>query len=228
MKLLKLLYWYAIVALTAFLFGFVHIKWVYSSYFHGDSAVMQVLGQAIYDSISILPHDFYFGNQLILLRSGLPIAIAIFLGFHGYDAFVVGFALGIVAWSLVLYFSLSCAFKTKWQPFLFTFCLLFPTSFGFDSDFILGQQSHLANVILLLAALIFYVLNISSGYKRFLILSGCSFFIICVEEPIRAAFLLLTIIFISIICFDYKKYYLKLIVLFSFALLGSLCNKLLL
>ncbi|MGR4435959.1 hypothetical protein K8Q46_05115 [Escherichia coli] len=136
---------------------------------------MQVLGQAIYDSISILPHDFYFGNQLILLRSGLPIAIAIFLGFHGYDAFVVGFALGIVAWSLVLYFSLSCAFKTKWQPFLFTFCLLFPTSFGFDSDFILGQQSHLANVILLLAALIFYVLNISSGYKRFLILSGCSF-----------------------------------------------------
>lgn len=163
-----------------------------------------------------------------MLRSGLPIAIAIFLGFHGYDAFVVGSALGIVAWSLVLYFSLSCAFKTKWQPFLFTFCLLFPTSFGFDSDFILGQQSHLANVILLLAALIFYVLNISSGYKRFLILSGCSFFIICVEEPIRAAFLLLTIIFISIICFDYKKYYLKLIVLFSFALLGSLCNKLLL
>ncbi|HHL9594593.1 TPA: hypothetical protein ACQ98W_004852, partial [Citrobacter braakii] len=148
MKVQSKIFVFLFVILTSFLLGVVHVKWIYSITFHADAAAMQVLAQAIYESRSILPHDFYYGNQLILLRSEVPIALAMAMGFKGYAAFVIGSALGISIWTVILFTSLYCVFKKFLAAAFYTFCLLFPVSIGFDNDLILGQQSHLANVVL--------------------------------------------------------------------------------
>lgn len=225
MKVQSKIFVFLFVILTSFLLGVVHVKWIYSITFHADAAAMQVLAQAIYESRSILPHDFYYGNQLILLRSEVPIALAMAMGFKGYAAFVIGSALGISIWTVILFTSLYCVFKKFLTAAFYTFCLLFPVSIGFDNDLILGQQSHLANVVLSLSILIFFTLSVKERNIKYIIPTIFFIFIMVVEEPIRAAFVLATIIVVCFFFWDFKKYKTQLVFVFVFVFFAFMLNK---
>ncbi|GAB51565.1 hypothetical protein [Atlantibacter hermannii] len=228
MKAYSKIFSFLFVILISFVFGVIHIKWVYSITFHADAAAMQVLAQAIYESHSILPHDYYYGNQLIFLRSEIAIALAMAMGFKGYTAFIIGSALWISIWSTILFSSLYCVFKKNILAAFYTFCLFFPVSAGYDYDYILGQQSHLANVVLSLSILIFFILSVKEENLRRILPAALFIFLMVIEEPLRAAFVFITLIVTCFIFWDFKKYRTQLVILFVSFSLALILNKYLL
>ncbi|MDD2845891.1 MAG: hypothetical protein PHT57_13165 [Rhodoferax sp.] len=185
--------WPVMTALMAFVIGYIHHRWFYSIYFHGDAASMHVLAKAMIDESSLLPVDFSYGNQLIFLRSSPFIALALLAGFKGYKAFIVGSALSISFWGVVLYFFLSTYFKSRRKGWLFSILLLLPLG-PWESDFILGQQSHLSNVILALGVAVFINLFILNKNKFFLFVACGCLFLISAEAPMRGLLVLVPIL----------------------------------
>lgn len=176
--------WVLLAFFLTFCIGLIHHKWFYPLQFHGDAASMHVLAKAIFDEGSLLPKDFSYGNQLILLRSSPFIALALFMGFKGYDAFIFGSSLSIAFWGSILSVFLNFLFKSRKETILFTLCLLIP--FGYwDSDYILGQQSHLSNAVLSLGALISAYKYLEEKRFSYIFLSSLCIFIIAAEAPIR-------------------------------------------
>ncbi|RJH54498.1 hypothetical protein D5G26_05090, partial [Salmonella enterica subsp. enterica serovar Mbandaka] len=70
--------------------GLIHQVFIYPYIFHADSAAYQVLASAIKDELSLLPHDFIYGNQLILLKISPFIAVAESAGFTAFKAYAIG------------------------------------------------------------------------------------------------------------------------------------------
>ncbi len=150
---------------------------------------MHVLAKAILDEGSLLPKDFSYGNQLVFLRSSPFIALAALMGFREYDVFAFGSALSIAFWGGVLSVFLNSLFKSSTKSIIFTICLLIP--FGhWDSDFTLGQQSHLSNAVLSLGAVIFSYKYLEEKNFWWIILSSLCIFFISAEAPIRGLLVL--------------------------------------
>lgn len=209
-------------------FGVIYMKYMYSYIFHADASAMQILAQAMVDTKSIITHDFYYGNQLIFLRSSSTIALALALGYSSYNAFIAGSALSIAIWSTVFLFSINYVVKSPRIAILFVVCALFPISSSYDGDYILGQQSHLANVVCSFSFIALLYKFLKEGGVVNLYLSLVFIELISIETPIRGAFVALTAIAVINIFFERKKSIPTSIVITITMILSYLINKALL
>ena len=175
--------------LVGFCVGYIHHRWFFPLYFNGDASSMQVLASAIFDENSFLPADFSYGNQLVFLRSSQFIVLALMFGQSGYKAFILGSSLSIAFWAIVLYFFLSEYFNSEKKGLLFSSLLLIPLGY-WDVDYVLGQQSHLSNVVLALGIVVStyrYILDKSNYF----ICVGCAcLFVMSLEAPMRGLLVL--------------------------------------
>lgn len=222
---------YFSVWLLGLVLSVTYYQYFYPIIFHSDSASIQVLAQAMVDEASIIPHDFNFGNQVILFRANPFIALALSFGFVGYNAYTIGSAL-----SFSLYFLISfCLFSYHQHNFLkgLLLNLLFYVPMGvLEQDFILGQQAHLSNVIL---ALLFtsnaYLVCIKPPQvkigKILLISSFIYVFIMGIEAPARAALVVFPVLLACLAIVNSAKNFSILFVgSSSFLFLATLINKL--
>lgn len=173
--------------LVFFLLGLVYLRLNYTHFFHADTAGLMAAGQALNQSVSLfLSDNFYYGNQLLIWRSGQGIAIALALGLKGGAAFVGGMALSYALWGTFLYFVLTLVFEKK-KALLLALCLLFPIG-SFDLDYMIGQQSHLSNAVLCFSsALLLYLAHCRQGQSRqHLIFGLILLFFVGLEAPLRA------------------------------------------
>jgi hypothetical protein len=177
------------VALIAFAIGYIHHEWFYPLYFNGDAAALHVLAKTIIDEGSLLPGDFSYGNQLVFLRSSPFIALASLGGLADYKAFVVGSALSIAFWSVVLHWFLSAYFQSQKKSLLFTTLLIIPLG-GWDVDLLLGQQSHLSNAVLALGTIVSFHRHLLEKNNFFLIVGCFCLFLMSSEAPIRGLLVL--------------------------------------
>ncbi|EDV4339542.1 hypothetical protein OQ369_004363, partial [Salmonella enterica subsp. enterica serovar Montevideo] len=98
MEFKKNYFWHVSVIIIGLAIGLVHHIYIYPNFFHADSAAYQVLASAIRDEGVLLPHDFFYGNQLIMLKISPFIALANCIGFSGYKAYAIGGAIAICVW----------------------------------------------------------------------------------------------------------------------------------
>jgi len=178
------LLWVLVAVMVAFALGYIHHRWFYPLFFHGDAAAMHILGNAIYDEISLLPQDFYYGNQLVFLRSSPFIALAKVLGSEGYDSFAVGSALSIGVWGGVLFGLLRMYVSSLRLSLALMVALLIPLG-PWDVDFFLGQQSHLANAILALGMALGVARYAQTVRLSSLAVAAVCLFLMSAEAPIR-------------------------------------------
>ncbi len=191
--------WAVFTCFLAFCIGFIHHKWffpllvdfplVFDDDAAGDAAAMQILAKAILDQGSLLPADFSYGNQLVFLRSSPFIALAFILGLNGLDAYIIGSSLSIAFWGGVLYLFLSPFLNSNWKGALFSILLLLPLGF-WEFDYVLGQQSHLSNVVLSIGLVLSISLYITKKSNLFIIAAGICLFIMSLEAPIRGLLVL--------------------------------------
>ncbi|CAE6712381.1 hypothetical protein [Candidatus Nitrotoga fabula] len=184
-----------IAALIAFGIGYIHHRWFYPLHFHGDAAAMQVLARAILDEKLLLPADFSYGNQLIFLRSSPFIALVLWAGLDGHNAFVFGSSLSIAFWAVILFWFLSRYFESRKKGLLFSILLLIPLGI-WEVDLILGQQSHLANVVLALGTVISVHRYISDKGNLSLLIGCICLFVMSSEAPIRGLLLLVPVLIV--------------------------------
>ncbi|WP_270495494.1 hypothetical protein [Citrobacter gillenii] len=195
--------WALLVILIGFIIEFIQQKYFYTVRFHGDSAVMQVLAEAIKDEKSILPHDFYYGNQLILFRSSPFIALALSIGIFGYNAYIIGSSLSAALWFLLTYLILKNILHNKLEALVVSISLFIPLGLC-DFDFMLGQQSHLANIVLSIISCFSAHRYIKNSKLSWLFISLLPVLLMSIESPIRAAILVLPLI-ITFLIFNNKK-----------------------
>lgn len=213
--------------LLFFIIGYVHHQWFYPLFFNGDSAAMHVLAKSIVDEISLLPHDFSYGNQLVFLRSSPFIALAMACGLDGYPAFSVGSALSISFWGAILHYLLSVHFKSPRRGLLLTVLLLIPLG-GWETEYILGQQSHLSNAILALGILIGIGGGIQRNSPAFLAIGCVCLFLMSSEAPIRGLLILAPTMLATALTTGFRPT-VRITVLSSIAfIMGYTANKLLL
>ena len=174
------------VALVGLVTGIAHIFLFFSHYFHGDASSNYVLATAVYDELSILPKDFYYGTQISLFKAQVFIALSILFGADGYTAFAIGSAVNLALWLLVLYAFLAAGLRSLFLGFLLTLVFLIPLN-HLDSDFILGQQSHLSSVVLSIAMVISAHRYATGGGRPWLAAFAVCLFAMAVEAPARAA-----------------------------------------
>lgn len=190
--------WTFFVVLISFCIGYIHHRWFFPLSFHGDAAAMDVLAKAILDEQSFLPYDFSYGNQLVFLRSSPFITVFLFFGMTGYKAFIFGSALSIAFWGTVLYHFLYVYFELKSKAFLFTLLVLFPIGM-FDADYILGQQSHLSNIVLSFGIVISIQKYILKANIYHLVSACICLFIMSSEAPIRGMLVIVPILIITLL-----------------------------
>lgn len=180
--------------IISFVIGFINYKWFAHFYFDGDFAAYHTLANVIQNEKNLLVKDFMYGNQLILIRTlSLCIAVIQCFGIFGYDAFLLGASINVSIWGIVLYLFLSYYTTERSKALLLSLVLLVPIGY-FDSMYILGQQSHLSNVILCFGIILLTIKYLSNGSLLLLILSNICFSLISIESPIRGLLLLVPLL----------------------------------
>ncbi|EKJ4095717.1 hypothetical protein PG437_003157 [Salmonella enterica] len=220
-------FWHVSVIILGLAIGLVHHIYIYPHFFHADSAAYQVLASAIKDEGSLLPRDFIYGNQLIMLKISPFIALASSIGFIGYKAYAIGGALAICFWFYVCSIITSKYFKSNTLAVVLTTCLFIP--FGIDDiDFLLGQESHLSNVVLSIMICLPIIMYIQEDKKAYLALSALATFLMTSESPIRSLIVLAPFILFIAIVFSFRKSFISISVVTIAFLLGKASNSCLL
>lgn len=214
----------ALVLLCGFIIGYIHHRWFYAMNFHADAAAMQVLGQAIVDQGSLLPTNFGYGNQLIMFRSSPFIALAIVAGASGYDAYIIGSALSIAFWMVVLYAMLATCTADRRLAFGATLLFIFPMG-GWEYDYILGQQSHLSNVVMAACVALAVWLYSARAQARWLALAAALTLLMAAEAPIRALLVIVPVAMAAWLYFGKQRATRVLGMLMLALVLGVLANK---
>ena len=179
-----------LVWLIGLVFVTAYLVYYYPVVFNSDSAAIQVLAQAMADEMSLLPHDFSYGNQLILFRANLFIAPVLKLGLTGYNAYVVGSAINFSVFFLITFLTLETLYR-QWTKSLFLTVLFFlPLGFN-EAEFMLGQQSHLANVVFILMIAVHSYRACWHKEWRGLVIASSVVFLMTLETPMRVLFVLL-------------------------------------
>jgi hypothetical protein len=185
----------ALVWLIGLAFGMIYYVCYYPAIFHSDSASIQVLAQAMADETSLLPHDFYYGNQLILFRANLFIALVLKLGLTGYTAYVMGSAINFSVFFLITFLTLETVFRHRVKSLFLTVLFFLPLSDN-EADYVLGQQSHLANVVFALMIAVHAYRACWQKQWRGLVIAASAVFLMAVEAPMRMLFVLLPLAFV--------------------------------
>ncbi len=180
---------FALVGLTGFAFSTAFYFYYYPAFFHSDSASIQVLAQAMVDEMSLLPHDFFYGNQLILFRANLFIAPALKLGLTGYSAYAAGSVINFSVFFLITFLTLETVFRNWVKSLLLTSLYFLP--FGVhEADYVFGQQSHLANVVFTLMIAVHSYRACWHKEWRGLVIASSVVFLMSLEAPMRVLFVL--------------------------------------
>ena len=179
-----------LVWLIGLAFGTAYFICYYHAFFHSDGAAIQVLAQAMVDEMSLLPHDFYYGNQLILFRANLFIAPVLKLGLIGYSAYAMGSAINFSVFFLISFLTLETVFR-HWLKSLFLTVLFFLPLGVNEAAYVLGEQSHLANVVFILMIAVHAYRACWYVEWRSLVIAASVVFLMAVEAPMRALFVLL-------------------------------------
>lgn len=180
----------AVVWLIGLAFAMAYYVFYYPAIFHSDSASIQVLAQAMVDEMSFLPHDFYYGNQLILFRANLFIAPALKFGLTGYKAFAVGSAITFSVFFLITFLTLETVFRNGVKSLFLAVLFFLPLNY-IEADFVIGQQSHLANVVFALVIAVHAYHACRNKAWRSSIIVSSAVFLMALEAPMRVVFVLL-------------------------------------
>lgn len=215
------------ICFIGFAICYVNLKFFYPIRFHGDSASMQVLAEAIKSEKSLLPRDFYYGNQLIIFRASLFIAIANSMGFSGYDAFIIGSSLCFSLWFLITFLIIRNIIGTNIDALTISVAVFIPLGLC-DFDFIIGQQSHLSNVVFTTLTCFATFRFIQTLKYPWLLLSLSPILLMTIEAPIRAVLLILPLAITIFIYTNINKTILITLTLFFVIILGYCLNYLLL
>ncbi|MEY4064877.1 MAG: hypothetical protein RIR26_1085 [Pseudomonadota bacterium] len=210
---------WVIVFFLCLLIGAVHHTFFFPRIFHADAAVMQILGEAMWEEMAFLPKDFAFGNQLIFFRASPLIALASGFGFSKIDSFALGSVLSIGLWGLLLFHSISIWLGSRRLALFFTVLALIPLGL-WDADYFLGQQSHLTNAIFSLSLVVNvrkYILEDKSSALNW----ACVFlFLMTFEAPMRG-FLVAVPVLCGASVFLNRRCFFRLSGIFATILIGS-------
>jgi hypothetical protein len=213
----------ALVVLIGLAFGMAYHVYYYPAIFHSDGAAIQVLAQAMVDEMSLLPHDFFYGNQLILFRANLFIALALKLGLTGYNAYAVGSAINFSVFFLITFLTLEKIFG-NWVKTLFLSVLFFLPFNYTEADYVLGQQSHLANVVFVLMIAVYSYRACWYKEWRGLVIASLVAFLMVWEAPMRVLFVLFPLALVIVVTGKAKsalKLSLALVIAFAFGYIGN-------
>lgn len=211
-------------AIIGLAIGLIHQIYIYPFIFHGDAAVYQTLSTAISSEISLSPKDFFYGNQLILLKISPFISLASSLGFTDYKAYAVGGAVAICLWFCICYLISNEFFKCKKTALTLTICLFIPMGI-YDIDYMLGQQSHLSNIILCLIVSMSSIIYCKTLKKTHLLYLSISIFLISSESPIRSALVMLPLGVFVFINYKLRSVITVCLLLSLSSLIGFILNK---
>lgn len=213
-----------LAVLAGFMIGYVNQRWFFAAEFHSDAAAMQVLAQAMVDEHSLLPTDFGYGNQLIMFRSSPFIALALAGGAGGYQAYIVGSALSVAFWLLVLYAVLAMVTAHRIQALMVSVMLVIPMSV-WDYDYVLGQQSHLSNIVMAACAVMATLGYCMQQRRSCLALAALFILLMSAEAPIRALLVIIPL-GLAVMLYFGKKATLRVVGLMLLALIaGMAANK---
>lgn len=216
--------WHAGVLLLGLMIGLIHHIYVYPYIFHADSAAYQVLSSAMLDEKSILPFDFFYGNQLILLKISPFISLASIIGFSGYKAYAIGGAIAICLWFYICSLITSKYFESKITGLMLSTCLFIPLGHD-DVDFLLGQESHLSNVVLSVLACLSCLMFVQKKKFYNAILFSAAIIIMAAESPIRAMIVIAPLSLFIVSVFKNKISLLAVFITFISLFFGALINK---
>ncbi len=189
---------FSVCILFSFLIGYIHYSCFFPLSFNGDAAAHHVLAKAMIDEGSFLPKNFAYGNQLIFWRSSPFIALAMVMGLKGYSAFIVGSSLSVAFWGGILYLVLAEITESGLKTVILSSCILIPLGY-WETNFVLGMQSHLANAVLSLACFVLLWKYIQSSTLKHLIFSNLCFFLITMEAPIRGMLIIVPLYIVTVI-----------------------------
>ncbi|MCC5612701.1 hypothetical protein LC612_39935 [Nostoc sp. CHAB 5834] len=181
--------WGIVAAALGYSIGHVHHLWFYPMVFHGDAAAMHVLADAMVQEGTLLPKDFSYGNQLVLFRASPFIALVSIAGLEGYQAFALGSAISVSFWTLLMYLFLTQLPCSRPTALLLSVLALIPLGY-WELDFVLGQQSHLANAVLSIGIVVCISAYSDARSGRLLFFGCLSLLAMSIEAPIRGLLVL--------------------------------------
>jgi len=182
---LAALLWLMLALAFAAAAGLIFFRYYYLAIFHSDSAAIQGLAMAVAHENSPLPRDFNYGNQLILFRAGVPIALFLKMGLSGYDAFTAGSTLNILLYLTLSAVALNSVLR-RW-PLSLGLALMLLVPFGMEeADYLIGQQSHLANGCFALILLTQSYRLMAAPRAWAIFFSALAVFCMAAEAPARA------------------------------------------
>lgn len=140
------------------------MQYFYLSRVHSDAAVSYVVANAIIDTGKLFPHDFWFGNDIFLLRPQFILALLLKFGLTGYQAYSIACALTVgVCVATVAMAGRWLGFSLR-RSIVLTALTFIPLGYT-EFDFLLGQQSHLVQTALSLV-FIFAAIGSRDDSKR--------------------------------------------------------------
>ena len=179
-----------ISALSVAFFSFYYL-----AAFHSDGAAIQVLARSSAGENSLLPRNFNYGNQLILFRANLPIALFLKMGWTGYGAFTAGSSLNILFYLSLSVLAINSVIG-RWPLALgLGIAALFPIGVE-DADYLIGQQSHLANVCfaIIIVTQIYRLLGNAGRWP--ILFAALPVFCMASESPARAVLILVPLLLV--------------------------------
>jgi hypothetical protein len=212
-----------LVWMLGFFLAVMFFACYFPSIFHGDAASHQILAQAMVDEMKFIPHDFFYGNQLILFRSNFFIAVALKLGLVGYKAFIIGSSLNFSVFFVITFAVLEACFA-DWVKSLFITVLLFLPMGESEADYIIGQQSHLANVVFCLTLVVSTYFAYFRNKRAAFTIAAAFLFFIALEEPVRALLVLVPLLSVMFLNDSTKKFYKVAIIYGLVFLIGYVFN----
>lgn len=181
---------YVAASVSAFLLSVLFFKLFYPSLINGDDNATLILSNAIIETRRMFPKDFYYGNDLIFLRSQFAIALFGKLGFSGYQAYAYGCSLmlAVCVPLLMAAFQWSLSYGAI-KAFAAAAMLLVPLGYT-EYEFMIGQQSHLVQTTLSIIGVLAIVRSRkSAGNFPLAVIFAVSFLIGC-DSPLRGALLI--------------------------------------
>lgn len=177
------------IGFIGFILGSAFLKFYYPVIFNSDSAAHYILAETILDEGNILPKGYMYGNQLLIFRNHLFIAPFLLAGLSGYKSYALGSSLAFSIYFVLSYIAINSMAKSFTIATIISILLFIP--FGYEeSDFILGQQSHLSNAVFSLIITIYSYNALINNSQKYLLITSTFIFLMSLESPLRCLFLL--------------------------------------
>lgn len=201
--------WSLFAWVVSAIIGLLHHLLIYPLYFHGDAAAKSIYADALLDENSIFPVDFSYSTGFFLLDQGIFISAFKLGGVDGYPAFALGSAVSLAFWGMVLFLALSAHLKDRLRALLFTVLLLIPLGW-WETDFVMGQQSHTISAILGIIFVLILGEYFKEGAHRWLFAMATIFALLALSAPARVILLAVAVFIAALLFAPVKKVFFSL------------------